>query len=95
MPAFAVVQASPARVLRHRNPGYRLFITWAHFGWLAVQFGAVELLGIAGFKRLYDFGISLPGSTKGRGATVASRSPSGVATLKRVPSSADAVGTIA
>ena len=43
----------------------------------------------------YDFGISLSGSTKGRGTTTASRSPSAVATRTRVPISAIAAGTIA
>ena len=43
----------------------------------------------------YDLGISLSGSTKGRGTTLAARSPSGVVALRRVPSSADAVGNIA
>ena len=43
----------------------------------------------------YDFGISLSGSTNGLGTTLASRSPSGVATVSRVSSRASAVGTIA
>jgi len=53
--------------------------------------------GIATCSRTpaYDFGISLSGSTKGRGTTTASRSPSAVATRNRVPISAIAAGTIA
>src|SRR5207247_342950 len=34
----------------------------------------------------YDFGICFSGSTKGSGTIVASRSPSGVSTVRRVPS---------
>lgn len=50
---------------------------------------------ISRLRGRYDFGISLSGSTNGLGTTLASRSPSGVATLSRVSSRASAVGTIA
>ena len=58
-------------------------------GWNAVP---TDTFG-RGCGEIYDFGICFSGSTKGRGTIVASLSPSGVSTVRLVPSRVCSIGS--